>query len=173
MVSTWYRPPKSSPDSIGFFENLIGKIDAENVELYLLGDLNCNFPSTTLDEVSTDLLNILDVYGLTQLIKEPTRICPTTQTLLHLCITNSSEKIINFGVIHLGIRDHSLVYFIRKPNLLKTDVNKIIIKRKFNHFNETNFLNDLSQLRWHEVCLHDNPNKMWEVWKKKFLNVID
>ena len=28
-------------------------------------------------------------------------------------------------------------------------------------------------MNWHEVCLHDNPNKMQKVWKNKFLNVID
>ena len=159
MISTWYRPPKSPPESIGFFENLIGKIDAENVELYLLGDVNCNLQSSTL-HMFTDILNVLDVCGLTQLIKEPTRICATTQTLLDLCITNCPEKITNSGVIHLGISDHALVYLIRETNFLKSGANKIVIKRNFKHVNKTNFLNDLSQLRWHELCLHDKPNKM-------------
>lgn len=36
LVSTWYRPP----DLFMVFERVIDKIYAENLELYLLGDLN-------------------------------------------------------------------------------------------------------------------------------------
>ena len=42
LVSTWYRPPQSSRDLFTVFERVIDKIDAENLELYLLGDLNCD-----------------------------------------------------------------------------------------------------------------------------------
>ena len=37
LVSTWYRPPQSSPDLFSTFERIIDKIDAENLELYLMG----------------------------------------------------------------------------------------------------------------------------------------
>ena len=40
LVSTWYRPPQSSPDLFSTFERIIDKIDAENLELYLMGDLS-------------------------------------------------------------------------------------------------------------------------------------
>ena len=38
LVSTWYRPPQSSPDLFSTFDRVIDKIDAKNLELYLLGD---------------------------------------------------------------------------------------------------------------------------------------
>ena len=40
LVSTWYRPPSSPPNLFSEFENVIAKIDEENKELYLLGDIN-------------------------------------------------------------------------------------------------------------------------------------
>ncbi|CAH3178322.1 unnamed protein product [Porites lobata] len=40
LVSTWYRPPQSSPGLFSTFERIIDKTDAENLELYLMGDLN-------------------------------------------------------------------------------------------------------------------------------------
>ena len=46
LVSTSYRPPKSSPDLFTVFERVIVKIDAENLKLYLLGDLNCDYYQT-------------------------------------------------------------------------------------------------------------------------------
>ena len=68
LVSTWYRPPQSSPDLFSTFERIIDKIDAENLELYLMGDLNCNLLSEVVSNNSSHLLNIIDIYGLTQLI---------------------------------------------------------------------------------------------------------
>ena len=41
-MSTWYRPPQSFPDLFMNFERVIDKTDAENFELYLLGELNCD-----------------------------------------------------------------------------------------------------------------------------------
>ena len=68
LVSTWYRPPQSSPDLFSTFERIIDKIDAENLELYLMRDLNCNLLSEVVSNNSFHLLNIIDIYGLTQLI---------------------------------------------------------------------------------------------------------
>ena len=68
LVSTWYRPPQSSPDLFSTFERIIDKIDAENLELYLMRDLNCNLLSEVVSNNSFHLLNIIDNYGLTQLI---------------------------------------------------------------------------------------------------------
>ena len=42
LVGTWYRSPSSPGHSITLFEKIIDRIDAENSELFLLGDLNCN-----------------------------------------------------------------------------------------------------------------------------------
>ena len=63
---------------------------------------------------SSTLTNMLDIYGLSQLIFEPTRITPTLRTLIDLCITSSPEKISNSGVVHLEISDHSLVFMTLK-----------------------------------------------------------
>ena len=40
LVGTWYRPPSSPSDLFGEFEKIIAKIDAENKELYIFGDVN-------------------------------------------------------------------------------------------------------------------------------------
>ena len=55
-------------------ERIIDKIDAGNLELYLMGDLNCNLLSEVVSNNSSHLLNISDIYGLTLLITQPTRV---------------------------------------------------------------------------------------------------
>lgn len=73
LVVTWYRPPDSSVEIFTYFESLIGKIDAEYAEFYLMGDLNCNFAAPQLDHNANLLSSIADVYSLQQLITVPTR----------------------------------------------------------------------------------------------------
>ena len=81
LVSTWYRPPQSSPDLFSTFERIFDNIDAENLELYLMGVLNCNLLSEVVNNNSSHLLNIIDIYGLTQLITESTRVTQYSSTL--------------------------------------------------------------------------------------------
>ena len=93
FVSTWYKPPNSAQDVFRQFESLVDKVDSEQKDFYLLGDLNCNMLDGSNNHKSSTLTNILDIYGLSQLISEPTRITPTSRTLIDLCITSLPEKI--------------------------------------------------------------------------------
>lgn len=73
-------------------------------------------PDTTSAN-AVKLKHIIDIYGLDQLITEPTRITSNSCSLIDHCITNSSTKIAKFGVVHLAIRDHALIYMIYKAQL--------------------------------------------------------
>ena len=78
-----------------------------------MGDLNCDLQSKDNGTVKA-LLNITDIYGLEQLINEPTRITPSTSTLIDVIFTNRPENVYCSGVSHVAISDHSLVYAYRK-----------------------------------------------------------
>ena len=74
----------------------------------------------------------MELYQLTQIINDPTRITESTRSLLDVCITTSPEKIISSGVKHLGISDHSLIYAIRKLNYVpKIGARNLIEYRNF------------------------------------------
>ena len=64
-----------------------------NIEYHLLGDFNCNLAVSRYDNDTRKLLSITDVYGLHQLIYEPTRITETSQTLIDLIYTNCPDKL--------------------------------------------------------------------------------
>jgi hypothetical protein len=57
-------------------------IDSENVEYYILGDLNCDLGASVLDHNSRSLTDIADLYGMHQLINEPTRITESSSTII-------------------------------------------------------------------------------------------
>ncbi|CAH3124178.1 unnamed protein product [Pocillopora meandrina] len=105
------------------FGNLM---DSEQKDFYLLGDLNYGSNHT-----SSTLTNILDIYGLSHLISEPTRITPTSRTLIDLCITCSLEKISKAGVVHLGISDRSLVFMTLKICYERTSSHRTTETRAF------------------------------------------
>jgi hypothetical protein len=82
---------------------LIQLIDNENKEVYILGDWNCNLLEPTL-LTAKKLQQILELYQLTQLINDPTRITESTQSLqLGVCITSSPEKV-SFSGIYVNLK---------------------------------------------------------------------
>ena len=92
----------------------MGKLDSLDLEYYLLGGLNCNLVSPTPDANTHRLLEISDLYGLKQLINEPTRVTESSSTLIDLIYTNYADRVCFSGVSHIAISDHSLVYVYRK-----------------------------------------------------------
>jgi len=86
LVSTWYRPPDSPVNLFNEFEELVHKIEAGNWEFFLLGDINVDLmPDTTLAN-AVKLKHIFDIYGLDQLITEPTRITLNSRSLIALAL---------------------------------------------------------------------------------------
>ena len=116
VVTSWYRPPNSLIDLFSNIDSLLARIDSENVEHYLMGDMNCGLLSSE-NIYARALLNVTDIYGLKQLIDEPTRVTPSTSTLIDLIFTSHQDNILCSGVTHVGISDHSLVYAYRKISI--------------------------------------------------------
>ena len=152
--------PNSPPDLFNDFENLIGNIDGSNRELYLVGDLNTNLLPGVLDGNSSKLINICEIFGLSQLITEPTRVTAQSQSLIDLCITNTPDKIVRAGIMPLGISDHSLVYLIRKTHYTIPGCAKIISTRSFKNFKKEAFLADVELIQWDNLTLFSHPNEV-------------
>ena len=172
LVSTWYRPPNANRQVFDDFEIFLRKCDLENKELILLGDLNCDISKSPLDAHTRRLQFLLSLYQFDQLINEPTRVTQASATLIDLLITNKKQNIAKAGVIHLGLSDHNLIFAVRKHCAFSPRQNVTYV-RNFKNFNATDFLNDLSQIPWENVTLHDDPNICYRVWQSYFLQVLD
>lgn len=86
--------------------------------------------------------------GLSQLVREPTRITDTSRTLLDLVITDAPNKVKNINVLHNSqISDHALVWLdfdVKKPQ----PVSKYIIYRPLKQMDREQFKKDLLSLPW-------------------------
>ena len=174
IVATWYRPPNSLVEIFSPFETLLGKLDSLDIEYYILGDLNCNMDTPT-DNDTRNLTSITDVYGLHQLITEPTRITEKSATLIDVIFTNCPDKVSCSGVRHIGISDHSIVFAYRKLTINGLDKGHTsICYRNFRNFDRDKFRNDVATQDWDCVnnFSHD-PNRMWLEWKGLFSTTID
>ena len=116
IIVAWYRPPNSLNEGFSCLENLIGRLESENVEFYLMGDVNCNM-ALVFDTTSYLMTDITDLYVLQQLINEPMRVTDTTSTLRDLIYTNYDNKVVCSGVCHVRMSDHSLIPAYRKLSI--------------------------------------------------------
>ena len=119
IVASVYRPPSSAQEFFEAFEKTIKMIDDEDKEFHILGDLNCNILTNTINQPTKKLKEILETYQLSQLITEPTRVTANSCTLIDHYITSTPEKIVRpekIVVIQTGISDHNIIYGVRKVN---------------------------------------------------------
>ena len=58
-------------------------------------------------------------FGLNQLIEKPTKLTLGTVSLIDDILTNSKEKVSNYGVISDEVSDHEFSYSSRKTKILE------------------------------------------------------
>ena len=79
--------------------------------------------------------------------REPTRITEYSKTLIDLIFTNREHKIVQSGVLHTTLSDHSLVFCVLKGSVPKLPSRKFEY-RSFKNYNKKAFVNDLNQVPW-------------------------
>ena len=118
------------------------------------------------------LHEITEAFQFEQMIEQPTRITDNSETIIDLVFTNKPELVTNFGVIHIGISDHSLIFLQRKISVPRSEP-KLINKRNFKHYNVDAFRSDLAAYLANLTLTIQDPDDMWSEWKDRFLTVAD
>ena len=134
-----------------------------------MGDLNCNM--TSMYDTNFRLLSdITDLYGLHQLINEPTRVTDTASTLIDLIYTNYPDKVVCSGVCHVSISEHNLVFAYRKLSIgAFSKKDNTINYKSFKNFSRDRFRSDIAFQNWDVLNNFQDPNDMWREWKIKRL----
>ena len=111
IIGTVYRPPKQS-DFLSNFEEILTHLRSD-CEIVILGDFNicCLQRSSSSCKSYTNLLKLFD---LEQIIAEPTRVTPTSSSLLDYILCNNKEKLCQSGTMPIGLSGHFLTYCTRK-----------------------------------------------------------
>ena len=152
IILGWYRPPNSPVSCFECLEENLRYFDGENKEMILLGDTNCDFSdfSTTDANLSyiSHLRELYDLFGMSQVIKEHTRVTVETSTLIDHIATTNQSNIADSGVFKTCLSDHYLIYCVRKLHGGVKREHKYITSRQLKNFDKTAFLSDLSEVDW-------------------------
>lgn len=65
------------------------------------------------------------------------------------------------------------MYAIRKISISLKTTHSVKEVRNFKHFIAEDFKSDLSGLPWSSIGDFENPNGMWNEWKRMFLSVVN
>ena len=167
-LSVIYRPPKDQNFFDTFSEEL-EKIWLQKKNILIIGDLKADvvwyYSEQEEDKnvAGKRLLNIMDSFGLKNVIKQPTRVIAITKTLLDISIVSDTSKTLKSGVFDTCIADHRLNYTVLK--LSKTRVppkTREVINWK--ECNQLKFKEETSLVPWH-VCnvFNDIDDNYWMV----------
>ena len=131
--------------------------------MMFLGGTAKRFCQQQPEEVRENLERLQQAVQLQHHILSPTRITNITASLLDVILTYCGDnKILDTGVIHLGISDHSLVYLCRKLSIPKAPPKTVFI-RHYKNYDVNKFNNDLREifnLPLDPAILND-PNALW------------
>lgn len=124
LLGVFYRPPSGS---LNHFLNCMEELFELSLELKLqcafVGDFNLNVSSDTSGY--SRLQELFVSYACCNLIDMPTRITPTSQSILDLCITSFPPDVVKSGVLKCDLSDHLPIYCIlphKRPNSNKQPV---------------------------------------------------
>ena len=155
IVGCIYRHPKAHSDSFEYINEKLKCAILLKKTIFVLGDLNDNLLAH-----DNKLSHIISSNKLTQIVKKPTRITPTSATLLDVIITNSPEIISDSDVIPHIIGDHDLITLtanITKPKRLPVVKTFRDLKNYSNDILCLHILNELQNLN--KIMTTDNINE--------------
>ena len=158
LVIGMYRPPGLLKAR---WEHEINNILLRSIQRYesimLIGDLNCDlsWPDKGAKEGKT-LVDFMDVYGLTNLIKVPTRVVVESSSLIDVILTNKPRSVLTSGVFDLGLSDHNLIYTVMRLQCPKFSP-RTAVKRHFKHYDPGLFSADIATVPLYVAHIFDDP----------------
>ena len=113
-----------------------------NKPIIILGDLNCDGLDSSCREYAA-INSFIREMNLQQLLKEPTRITATTESLLDVILVSDPSSVRKSGVINNPIRDHLPVYVVLKLKSPKISPHYVTV-RSYKNYDPENFTFDLA-----------------------------
>ena len=174
-VISVYRTPRSSINT--FFSELTKFLDIiiDNYEnLLILGDLNID-SSDSQDQGINAFHDFCDVFDLRNLIKGKTCITKKHSSSIDVILTNKKRLFKNSGTIETGVSDfHKMVLTMLRVQFKKLKPIQITY-RDYRKFDQTQFLEDLSDAPFHlcEALANHDPSLAHDLLVKIFTEKVD
>ena len=124
------------------------KVSNEDKHCYISGDFNFDLLKCNDEHIINDFLSSFYNYNMYPLIDRPTRITPTTATLIDNIFTNVLTHKIKSGVVVADLTDHFPVYQCTTTVSCRDNTHFVKRSRLFNKIRVQNFSNDIKLVNW-------------------------
>ena len=183
IVGTIYCPPSQRSFAETIIEHF-SKINTNNTETDILSDFNTNLFSkqkyvsnqTNIQSTTHEVKNYFQFcsfYGLELLIKTPTRVpCSTSSSIDHI-LTTFPERVLQQGIIDVGLSDHQLIFCTRKFSRAKVGTHKQITFHSLKNFTTEIYKEALCKVYFSNYANFGDANKFCENFIQKLMSVID
>ena len=171
VIGSIYQPPGTD---IKLFQeklkNILTTIQRQNKLCYLLGDYNIDLIHCETHNSTAEFYDMMSSFSFIPLITRPTRITPTSASLIDNIFTNDHINLINSlqGILVTDITDHYPIFYI--DSLIK-ETNIWISKRKYTAQNKTKFKRALSSVDWVDLCQIQNTNHSLDLFHNKIREI--
>ena len=180
LLGTIYRPPDGSDFLDANFMEALDEVlhiaSAEEKEVIIMGDLNCNFMSGAKSHSETKKLKgIFGAMNFSQLVDKPTRTTRDSQTIIDIIATCQPQNISHVQVVPTTFCYHDMVGCVRKLHSIKFKP-RIIKCRNYAKYNACSFNKDLEGIPWDpvsNVTENGDINEAWTNFKTKFTEVTN
>ena len=155
---------------------LLEKLSKETKTIFIMGDFNINLLNINEDENTTNFFDIMTSNLLIPFIIHPTRVTPTTKTVIDNIFSNSpNHRDSVSGNIRTFISDH-YAQFLQIPfKKLYTKNKKDRFKRDMSKIGTQSFRNEISTIDWSNELDYNSKdiNKSFSLLESKVNEVID
>ena len=134
--------------------------------------INCDILHSDPKLDGKDLLDLCDIFDLDCLIKEPTRITSTSESLIDVILTNNKRRFLSSATVEPHVSDHQLVYTVMKAKASFKRSRKITC-RSYKSYDKEAFVADLAMVPFHVVSIFDDPDDQAWAFQKLLTGVID
>ena len=170
IIGVIYRRPGSDIET---FNELLGKvletIKNENKTCIHTGDYNLDLLKTDSHQLTNEFLNLNFAHSYIPLITKPTRVTPTSATLIDNIFTNNLDNN-NFtnGILINDISDHFPTIYITHKYIYTPDGEPTRLKRSVNATNKKLFTETITQIDWSNVHNEPDAQKSYSKFHEKF-----
>lgn len=148
----YHSPNGKHGEFLEYVEDLFQDIDTKykGLPTILCGDFNINWLKE--DTNTKRLMSIVELYGLEQIVKEPTRVTLHSATLIDLILTNKPDRAMYTNKDMPRIGDHNVFLLGFRESKCGTPANvmasrpegKSIVRRNWRQYNADNFRSELA-----------------------------
>jgi len=158
IIGVIYRHP--GYDISAFAENIceiLHNLSDKKLPFIICGDININLMQQTAIPQVRKYVNVYKSYNCSQLITKPTRITPSSSTLIdHIYITLPLYKVTP-GILINGLSDHLPIFVsIKSAHVEKVDT-KAQFKHDFSNFNAEQFMDEIKETLNGMIIKSNNP----------------